>query len=427
VVEHGPDFEETGDDGVPGPLLPPDDRLWRHPSEIGGDATSPGEDDTRAARERWLTSTPSRAGAWSAGLVGAVLATGVVLMGSHITTWLATPKRASTAPKAVAGFANVRQPVGNVPAVPTGIKSLVAASMAVVRVTTSSGEEAVGDGIVVSSSGMILVPASLVAGALAIEVETPDREVFPGRLVGTDPESGVAVVAIDPDGLELQTVRFSPSYSLASGAWTAIEWAQPSSSTLFVGAVRSVTPVPAAPGMPSLEDAVDTDATPLKGRLDGAVIVNGTGALVGFVSGRQGQRLVELPAPLAEQVASELIHHGHVLHGSLGIVGVSTGLSATRSVDPPAGRGVTTLTSLPVPAAGTGGDGVKLVAVTPKSAGWTAGLRRGDVIEAVDGRAVRSMSDLQQALYAIEPDTPVHLTVARGTRTLTFATRLRAA
>jgi len=90
--------------------------------------------------------------------------------------------------------------------------------------------------------------------------------------------------------------------ALASGAWTAIEWVQPSSTTLLVGAVRSVTPVSNGPGLPSLEDAVNTDGTPLGAHLDGAVIVDGPGALVGFVNGRLGQRLVELPAHLAASI-----------------------------------------------------------------------------------------------------------------------------
>jgi len=344
-------------------------------------------------------------------------------MGSHITAWLAPPKHVSTAPKRFNTIETVRGSSSSDLGF-AAIKTLVAASMVLIR-TTKSGEDSVGDGVVVSSRGMILAPASLVAGAQAIEVETPDQEVFPGRLVGTDPETGVAVVSINPEGLGLPALRSSPSYSLASGAWTAIEWAQPSRATLFVGAVRSVTPASAAPGMPSLEDAVDTGVTPPHGRLNGAVIVDGTGALVGFVSGRQGRRLIELPAPLAELVAWEIIHHGHVQHATLGVLGVTT-TPAPASVDPPVtSRTETTLTSVPVAAGATGG--VKLVAVRPKSAGWSAGLRRGDVIEAVDGQAVRSMSALQQDLYGIEPDTAVHLTVARGTRIFTCNTKLRAA
>lgn len=425
-MANGPEFDESGDDGDPGPLLPPDDRIWRHPSEVGFTPAPVSDEQTQAARERWLTSPPSRAGAWSAGLVGAVLATGVVLMGSHITTWLVTPKRVQAAPKGAAAATMISHSARSNATFATGIKTFVASSLAVVRTTKAGGQDLEGGGVFVTSSGMVLVPAWLVSGAVAIEVETPDREVFPGRLVGSDPWTGVAVVSIDPDGLELQTLRLAPSNSLAAGTWTAVEWAQPSDATLFVGAVRSVTPVSAGPGLPSLENAVETDGAPLTGHLDGAVIVDGTGALVGFVSAREGQSLIEVPALLAEQVATEIIRDGRVLHATLGIVGVSaSGPAAAPDVLPVAGDSKTTLTSVPVATAVT--DGVKLISVRPKSPAWAAGLRRGDVIEAVDGETVKSMSSLQRDLYGLGPGTPVHLTVARGSRMFTCATRLKAA
>ena len=72
------------------PLLPPDDRLWRHPSELGQHG-QPVSAEALSARRSWMAATPSRAGAWSAGIVGAVLATGVVLVGGHLTHLLSPP------------------------------------------------------------------------------------------------------------------------------------------------------------------------------------------------------------------------------------------------------------------------------------------------------------------------------------------------
>ncbi|MGH9298924.1 MAG: hypothetical protein ACRDZT_03310, partial [Acidimicrobiales bacterium] len=79
-------------------MLPPEDRIWRHPSELAVNASPPME-QTLAARRRWMLSTPTRAGAWSAGMVGALLATGVVLVGTHMTGWL-TQNRSSLLPPA---------------------------------------------------------------------------------------------------------------------------------------------------------------------------------------------------------------------------------------------------------------------------------------------------------------------------------------
>ena len=85
------EFDESfDDDDGASPLLPPEDRIWRHPSEIASQPPALVA-EVSAARERWLSRTPTRSGAWSAGVVGAVLATGVVLVGTHLTVWLGHP------------------------------------------------------------------------------------------------------------------------------------------------------------------------------------------------------------------------------------------------------------------------------------------------------------------------------------------------
>jgi hypothetical protein len=87
VVGPGNEFDDGLEEEPASPLLPPEDRLWRHPSEIAAHGRSLSEEALNA-RSRWLSSTPTRAGAWSAGVIGAVLATGVVLVGTHLTTWI---------------------------------------------------------------------------------------------------------------------------------------------------------------------------------------------------------------------------------------------------------------------------------------------------------------------------------------------------
>ena len=77
------DFGDPLDEGPSSPLLPPDDRLWRHPSELGA-AHSALPLDPVAVRRRWLLSHPTRRSALTAGVVGALLATGVVALGTHL-------------------------------------------------------------------------------------------------------------------------------------------------------------------------------------------------------------------------------------------------------------------------------------------------------------------------------------------------------
>src|SRR6202162_147754 len=87
VVAPGDDFDDIPEDTLAGPLLPPEDRLWRHPSELGQSGQSV-RAEALSARRSWMAATPSRAGAWSAGAVRAEIATGVVLVGGHLTPLL---------------------------------------------------------------------------------------------------------------------------------------------------------------------------------------------------------------------------------------------------------------------------------------------------------------------------------------------------
>jgi len=77
------EFDEPLDEGPRPPLLPPEDRLWRHPSEFGASHPSLPLDPV-AVQRSWLLSHPSRRSALTAGVVGALLATGVVALGTHL-------------------------------------------------------------------------------------------------------------------------------------------------------------------------------------------------------------------------------------------------------------------------------------------------------------------------------------------------------
>jgi S1-C subfamily serine protease len=162
--------------------------------------------------------------------------------------------------------------------------------------------------------------------------------------------------------------------------------------------------------------ALDLNDSPV-----GTVLLNAKGELLGMIIQRHGDEVVEVPGGLAERVGSQIAKYGHISHGWLGIEGVST---EGASTDPPSTTHVTTIpgaSQLEVPV------GVKVLAVGADTSAAVAGLRAGDVIEAVNGLAVDSMQALQAALYTMPPRTAVRLTVERGRMVRTVDAQLHAA
>jgi S1-C subfamily serine protease len=101
-------------------------------------------------------------------------------------------------------------------------------------------------------------------------------------------------------------------------------------------------------------------------------------------------------------VSGDLINGGRVVHGWLGITGVTAQLSASQTA-------------------------VKVLSVIPGGAAAKAGVKRGDLIEAVNGEPTRTMSDMVADLYSLAPQQAVVLNVNRRGRTWDAETRLTAA
>lgn len=259
-------------------------------------------------------------------------------------------------------------------------------------------ERTLGSGVTVNADGYIITNHHVIEGAEQIQVAVHDGRVLPATVVGTDSESDLAVLRVDPEDRELPAITLSSGDGLAVGDIVlAIGNPYGIGQTVTMGIVS-------ATGRDELnvatyENFIQTDAAINIGNSGGALI-NSRGELVGIntavlnrETGAQGISFA-IPADLAAHVFEEIVQHGHVIRGWLGI-------NSAELASAPGAPAAPTLRGVPV------------AAVTPGGPADEAGLRAGDVIYAVEGEEVNDPRTLQNWVAGIEPGTTVNLQIER--------------
>jgi S1-C subfamily serine protease len=370
--DRGAEDPEDNDTPVRG-WVPPEERLWRHPSEL----LSP---SPAAAGAEGLRPPARRREAWVSALVGAGAATAVVIAG----LLMASPRPAGLT-SALERSSPQPRSVG---------RSLV------VLLTTGSGGTTVDCAVAVASGGLVATTADALIGASAVAAWRDGRWV-PATIVGTDADSDVGLVRVPFD---LPVARFADEAAVTPGTrvWT-MDVASASFSAGDVGGEWSSAPgtVRAAgtavngargQGMPGI-----VVAPTLTADTTGGILVGARGTVLGVEDTSVESPVagaVFLPADLVVGVSEDLAADGTVTHGWLGI----NGGNATSGGAAPSPLGAV----------------VEAVDPTGPAA---AALRPGDVILAIDGTPVRSMADLRSRLYTLAAGSTVWLRIdRRGTR-----------
>ncbi len=387
------DFDDLPEDDSASQPLPAEDRLWRHPSELGASLPL----DPITVRRRWLASQPTKASAWTAGLVGAILATGLVALGTHLASAITAHPPAGGTDVGTGSALASKTTLPQLPAAES-VGAMLAAQIAtigrsvvaleVTRGTSSNQVLAVG----VRSDGMLLAPAAEVVGATSVVVTLPDGMDYVGTVVASDlsqraASSGLALVHIN--GVSDLAVAPFESAQRSGQRELAVALSTPGGSRFSVGSVDTSGQTTTTPST-ILVDAMPTDLS--AGAVPpGSVLVGAHGGVLGIVTAQAGGEALATPAWIASGVVNQLIANGTVDHGWLGIEG--------------------TTTNTPV-------RGVRVTVVTAASAAALAGVRPGDVIVSVAGHRVTSMAQLQGRLYFAPPGDRLQLAVERGGRTV---------
>jgi serine protease Do len=261
-----------------------------------------------------------------------------------------------------------------------------------------------GSGFIVDSGGYILTNHHLVPGSGRIRVRLADKRELPGRRVGSDPSTDLALIRVDAK--DLPTVRLGDSDRLRVGDWVcAIGNPLEFDNTVTVGVVSSKD---RKIFNQSFDAYIQTDAAINPGN-SGGPLVNLDGEAVGInaaVSSEAQGIGFAVPINVARAVLRQLREQGRVQRGYLGI--------QLHELDPDLARMIGLEKA----------QGALVVDVIKGGAAANAGLRRWDVITAVSGTSIGSGDDLVRTISALRPDSEVGLSVVRDGAPLLIAARL---
>jgi S1-C subfamily serine protease len=265
--------------------------------------------------------------------------------------------------------------------------------------STTEPTEATGSGFVIDEDGLILTNAHVVAAATDIEVTFSDAHTVSAKPVGKDPDTDLALLRVDPDGLDLDPLELGDSQTVQVGDPTvAIGNPFGLERTLTTGVVSALRRRLTAPSGFTIDNVIQTDAALNPGN-SGGPLIDSSGRVIGINSqiatgGAAGGGSVGIgfavPVNTARDVIPQLVEDGHVERAYLGIEG------------------------------STADGGVLLERIQPGSPAEAAGLRASDVLRSLDGSSVRTMADVSAILARHEPGDVVGLEVstAGGRRAL---------
>jgi serine protease Do/serine protease DegQ len=271
--------------------------------------------------------------------------------------------------------------------------------------------QALGSGVIIDAKkGLVVTNNHVIQNADEITVKLQDGRQFEGKLVGSDPESDVAVVRIKADNLTELPIGDSDKLQVGDFV-VAIGNPFGLNQTVTSGIVSALGRT--GLGIEGYEDFIQTDASINPGNSGGALI-NLKGDLVGIntailaPSGGNVGIGFSIPINMVRQITEQLLAHGSVKRGRLGVY-------------------VQDLTQKLAKAFGIDKEhGAVVSQVVPNSPAEKAGLKEGDVITELDGKAVTSAAQLRNDVGLMRVGKSVNLTVMRDGKKMTVDAVLEA-
>lgn len=287
-------------------------------------------------------------------------------------------------------------------------------------------QQASGSGVIISQDGYIVTNNHVVEGADKIEVKLTDRRVLEAKIIGRDPDTDLALIKINEDGLPF--ARLGNSDDVRIGEWVlAVGYPLGLESTVTAGIVsatgRSTGIIqreqferemqqrgyrqPQTPEEQFISTAVEsfiqTDAVINRGNSGGA-LVNARGELIGINSniasptGYYAGYGFAVPVNIVKKISDDFVKFGAVKRGLIGIT--------FRELSPTVAKELNIKET----------TGLLINSVAPNGGAEEAGLKEGDVITEMDGVTIISSTQLQERVYLLRPGDKVKLTYKRDGR-----------
>lgn len=354
-----------------------------------------------------------------------------VLLAAYFVVATLKPDWVARRGLANAAFSLVEAPATNPGAVPFGSFRQAAqkASAAVVSINTSKtarrndksgdpwfrfffgdqGNEpqmGLGSGVIVSTSGYVLTNNHVIEGADEIEVILNDARHAHGKVIGTDPETDLAILKIDLDRLPVIVLGNSDSLQVGDQV-LAIGNPFGVGQTVTGGIVSALGRNQL--GINTFENFIQTDAAINPGNSGGA-LVDTNGNLLGIntaIYSRSGGSMgigFAIPVSTAKLVLEGIVKDGLVTRGWIGVEpqDLTPELAETFGVKPPKNTN------------GEGYQGVIMAGVLQNGPAAQAGIHPGDVILDIAEKPVNSVSELLSVVAALKPGKPVPVTLVRA-------------
>lgn len=267
-----------------------------------------------------------------------------------------------------------------------------------------------GSGFIISPDGLILTNHHVVDGADDIKVHLTDDREFNAKVIGSDAKTDVAVIKID--GKDLPCVKLGNSKDVKVGEWVAAIGAPFGLENTVTSGIVSAK----SRNLPSDQFVpfIQTDAAVNPGN-SGGPLFNMKGEVIGINSqifstsgGFMGLSFA-VPIDLALQIKDELVKHGKVNRGRLGVMIQTMSPELAKSFDLEKNKGA-------------------LIAQIQKdSAAEKAGLQEGDIVILFDGKGIDNAADLSRAVASARPDTEHNVKVLREGKEAEVKVKLDAA